>query len=70
MKIFYKITVNPEPNYHDSPDKPYSWMIASIDIDNPNSTYCNSGFGRAETPEKAFEEALNYYNKYKKKKGE
>lgn len=68
MKFAYKIDVHMYPSYHDNPKEPYFWMIASIDTTNPDSEWCNSGAGWAETPEKAWEQALAYYNKYKKEK--
>lgn len=64
MNLHYRIEVSLEPNYHDCANKPYFWRIASLNIDNPNSQYCTTTAGWAETPEKAFEEAKMFYDKY------
>ena len=66
MRLFYKIEVDPHPS-DDVRDKetPYFWRIVSINVDDPNSKYCTTTAGWAETPEKAFNDALNFYKKYK-----
>ena len=65
-KYEYKIEVNVTPHYHDSPNKPYFWRLASINTENPKSDWCTSVAGWANTPEEAFAEAKRFYDKYKK----
>ena len=47
------------PFTHDSPNKPYFWMIKG-----PSISPTNKGHGWGATPEEAWKEALDYYNKY------
>ena len=63
-KYEYKIEV------HMTPDEKgkYFWMIASVNTTNPDSQWCNSGAGWADSPEEAFTEAKRFYDKYKKEK--
>lgn len=67
-KYEYKIEVNMEPQYHDSPipNAPYFWRLASINTENPESEWCTSTAGWSNTPEEAFAEAKRFYDKYKK----
>jgi len=61
-KYEYKIEVHMKPDEKGN----YFWMIASINTTNPNSQWCNSGAGWANSPEEAFAEAKRFYDKYKK----
>lgn len=36
-KYEYKIEVGMIPHYHDSPNRPYFWRLASINTENPDS---------------------------------
>ena len=57
--MWYSIEVNMTPAEHDSPKAPYFWMIRV----HYNSCVGNGGHGWAATPEEAWKEALEYYNK-------
>ena len=48
------------PHYHDSPKKPYFWMISSYD----DNDWCAYTAGWAVTPEEAWKEAYAFYTKY------
>lgn len=66
MKLLYRIEIDPHPSDDIADkDKPYFWRLSSINRDNPNSKYCTVTGGWSETPEKAFEDAHNFYKKYK-----
>lgn len=56
----YKIEVLMTPHYHDSPKKPYFWMIGSY----AGKDWCTHTAGWAATPEEAWKEAYAFYNKY------
>ena len=56
----YKIEVIMTPHFHDSPKKPYFWMIGSY----CGKDWCNHTSGWAATPEEAWQEAKTFYNKY------
>lgn len=56
----YKIEIGITPHYHDNKHKPYYWIILGFYND-----WCNEGFGWAETPEKAWKEAEEYFKSYK-----
>ncbi len=56
----YKIEVLMTPHYHDSPKKPYFWMIGSC----ADNDWCNHTAGWAATPEEAWKEAYAFYTKY------
>lgn len=64
-KYEYQIEVIMTPHYHDNPNAPYFWRIASINTENPDSQWCTSTAGWAKTPEEAFAEAKRFYDKYK-----
>ena len=49
----HRIVISVTPHYWDNKKEPYFWLIT---LDG-----CNCGFGWSETPEKAWEEAFNYY---------
>ena len=59
MEYEYRIEVCMTPHPWDNKHKPYYWIIFEGN--------CNAGFGWCETPDKAWEEALAYYKKYKEK---
>ena len=59
----YKIEVIMTPLTHDSPKKPYFWIIYS-NTGKEGSSWCNHTAGWAKTPEKAWAEANEFYNKY------
>lgn len=61
-KYKYKIEVHTQPNKKGE----YFWRIASINTENPDSQWCTSTAGWANTPEEAFVEAKRFYDKYKK----
>ena len=54
----YMIEVLMTPHTHDSPNAPYFWCIKS-----GRGRTRNHGHGWAATPEEAWKEALEYYNK-------
>lgn len=56
----YKIEVLMTPHYHDSPKKPYFWMISSYD----GNDWCAYTAGWAVTQEEAWKEAYAFYTKY------
>lgn len=51
----HEIRVHMHPQEWDSKDNPYFWMITI--------NGCNNGHGWSKTPEKAWEDALEYYNR-------
>lgn len=53
----YEIKVNMYPHEWDNKSAPYFWMISKEG--------CNEGFGWSETPEKAWKDALEYYQHIK-----
>ena len=57
----YKIEVGITPNYKDNKYKPYYWVLFAY-----SGEWCNECFGWAESPEKAWEEAYNFYLSFKK----
>ena len=57
----YKIGVYMTPSYHDNKYKPHFWILFKWCGDD----WCNDGCGWAETPEKAWEEAYDFYTKFK-----
>ena len=59
----YKIEVIMTPLMHDSPKKPYFWIIYSKS-DQEDSSWCNHTCGWAETPEDAWSDAYHFYDKY------
>ena len=59
----YKIEVIMTPLTHDSPKKPYFWIIYSH-TGKEGSSWCNHTAGWATTPEEAWAEANDFYNKY------
>ena len=63
-KYKYKIEVHTRPNEKGE----YFWMIASIDPTNPESQWCNSGAGWANSFEEAFVDAKKFFDKYKKER--
>ena len=65
-KYEYRVEVGMMPHYHDSPNRPYFWRLASINTENPDSQWCTCSAGWANTPEEAFAEAKRFYDKYKK----
>lgn len=56
----YKIEVIMTPHVHDSPVLPYFWCILSC----CDGTWSNCCHGWAVTPERAWQEAKTFYNKY------
>lgn len=59
----YKIEVIMTPLIHDSAEKPYFWIIYS-NTGKEGSLWCNHTAGWAKTPEEAWAEAHEFYNKY------
>lgn len=64
--MLYKFDISATPNYHDNKHKPYWWCL--LGCTEGSDVWCNEGFGWAETSEKAFTEANEFYNNFKKKK--
>ena len=62
MKKNYKIEIGITPKYRDHPKKPYYWMIMS----NTGKDWCNEFFSWAISPDKAWQEAYEHYNTFKK----
>ena len=61
MKKIYKIEVMMFPNNELDSSKPFFWCIMS----NTGKDWCNETAGWESTPEKAWEEAIRFYRKYK-----
>ena len=57
--MWYSIEVNMTPDADENLKKPYFWFI-KVHV---NRTSSNGGHGWAATPEEAWNEALEYYNK-------
>lgn len=65
MEPIYKIEVNLYPSNEINKinkDKPFFWNLRSY----VGNDWCLSASGWAKTPEEAWIEAYNFYNKYKK----
>ncbi|SFR98340.1 hypothetical protein SAMN05661086_03056 [Anaeromicropila populeti] len=54
----YVIKINLTPAHHDNPHEPYFWCILGY-----HDNWCNEGSGWSATPESAFQDALDYYNR-------
>lgn len=61
VKHDFEIVVHMQPNPHDSPNNPYFWCIMKYVF---NTGWCNSGSGWSATPEQAFSDAKNYFEKF------
>lgn len=61
VKRDYKIDVRMTPNYEDNKHKPYFWAVLS----STDGEWANECSGWAETPEKAWEEAHDFYSTFK-----
>ena len=57
----HKIEISMNPNHEDNSAEPYFWIIRSIDETNPKSDLCTVTAGCAQTTDKAWSEAANYY---------
>lgn len=60
-KFNYEIEVRMQPNLHDSPNAPYSWVI--WETSKETGVKANAGFGWASNPENAWRQAYAYYNR-------
>lgn len=60
----YKIEVCMNPHTWDNPKKPYFWCIFKWCTD----AWCNEGSGWAITPEEVWEEAYDFYIRFKPEK--
>ncbi|MFV5171084.1 MULTISPECIES: hypothetical protein [Bacillus cereus group] len=61
MQKIYKIEVSITPNHKDNKYKPYYWVLFVY-----SGEWCNECLGWAESPQKAWEEAYNFYVTFKK----
>ena len=52
----YKIEIGMQPHPWDNSEQPFWWCLLCYHTD-----WCNKGFGWAETPEEAWQEAYKYY---------
>lgn len=59
----YKIDVDLTPHPLDHEENPYFWMIV---VEDEFGSHNTGNCGWAETPEKAFEEALEEFKKFNK----
>jgi len=57
----YKIEIGVTPHYHDNKLQPYHWTLFAY-----YDTWCNEGSGWANTPTEAWNEAYNFFVRYKK----
>lgn len=48
------------------PEEPYFWRLASTDADSTASNWCTSSAGYGRTYQDAFNQALCFYETYKK----
>ena len=58
----YKIEIGLRPHYHDNEKEPYFWCLLTWNV--THKEWYNNGFGWAESPEKAWEQAYIFYKKY------
>lgn len=65
MSDVYKLEVDLTPHTWDNKYKPYSWCLLKWCEHEGEGTWCNYGFGWAETPQKAWEEGYGFYERYK-----
>ena len=65
-KYSYKIEVSlHHSNNEYEPDKPFFWCLSScVHADNSGRTWCTENAGWGASPQEAFIEAYNYYQKY------
>lgn len=56
----YKVEISMNPNYDDNVQKPYFWIIRSIDETKSDSDWCTVTAGWSKTPDNAWAEAANY----------
>ena len=62
MEKIYKIGITLSKNKDDNQSQPYHWLLISYEND-----YQNEASGWAITPDKAWNEAYNYFVMYKNK---
>lgn len=58
----YKIEVSMNPNYEDSANCPYFWIIRSVVETDENSDWCTITAGWARTPTDAWQQAYLFWD--------
>ena len=62
MEKHYKIEIGITPSYKDNKYKPYYWVLFAY-----NNEWYNECFGWSVSPQKAWEEAYDFYLSFKQK---
>ena len=60
-KYHYKLEISLDPNPHDYPNTPYTWVV--WEVDKQSGVQTNYKFGCASTVENACQQALAFYNR-------